>query len=94
MPNWRFIAFIIIAMFALPMYSMDIISLANQIGVISKSLGSFLKLSAFVGAMGGFFIHSLVCIIPVRCNARLATKLKNAGVYPERWSLILLLQTA
>jgi len=27
----------------------------------------------------------------VRCNARPATKLKNAGVYPESWSLILLL---
>jgi len=27
----------------------------------------------------------------VRCNARLATKLKNAGVYPESWSLIVLL---
>lgn len=65
MKEWRFIASSIIAMIAVPMYSMGVISLGNQIGVYDELLGNVLKLSIFIGAMGGFFIHTLICIIPV-----------------------------
>lgn len=65
MPQWRFVASIIMAMFAVPMYSMGVISLGNQIGVYNKALGEILKLAIFVGAMGGFFIHTFVCVNPI-----------------------------
>ncbi|MBN2653032.1 MAG: hypothetical protein JXR63_11685 [Spirochaetales bacterium] len=65
MPNWRFVSSIIIAMFAVPMYSMGIISLGNQINIHNETLGYALKLSIFIGAIGGFFIHSFICVIPI-----------------------------
>lgn len=65
MSNWRFILSIILSMVAVPMYSMGIISLANQIGEAREGLGCALKLSIFVGAMGGFFIHTFACIMPL-----------------------------
>ena len=54
MKEWRFIASTIIVMIAVPMYSMGVISLGNQIGVYNELLGNILKLSIFIGAMGGF----------------------------------------
>lgn len=60
MPRWRFVASIIIVM-----YSMGIISLGNQIGEYNKALGEMLKLAIFIGAMGGFFIHTFICVIPI-----------------------------
>ncbi len=65
MPNWRFISSSIIVMFAVPMYSMGIISLGNQISIHNEVLGYALKLSIFIGAMGGFFIHTFICVIPI-----------------------------
>ncbi|QSX04640.1 hypothetical protein JYG23_07950 [Sedimentibacter sp. zth1] len=65
MPNWRFISSSIIAMFAVPMYSMGIISLGNQISIHNEITGYILKLSIFIGAMGGFFIHTFICVIPI-----------------------------
>lgn len=65
MPNWRFITSIIIAMFAVPMYSMGIVSLGNQIGLHNITLCNILKLSIFVGAIGGFFIHTFACVLPI-----------------------------
>lgn len=65
MPDWRFAASILVAMVAVPLYSMGVISLGNQIGAQHPALGTALRLSIFVGAMGGFFIHAFVCVIPV-----------------------------
>ncbi len=65
MPTWRFIASIILVMFAVPMYSMGVISLGNQIAAGNAILGDALKLSIFIGAMGGFFIHVFVCVVPI-----------------------------
>ena len=65
MPAGRFVASIILAMFAIPMYSMGVISLGNQIAIRNGSLGELLKLSIFIGAMGGFFIHSFLCVVPI-----------------------------
>ncbi len=65
MPNWRFISSSIIVMLAVPMYSMGIISLGNQISIHNEILGYTLKLSIFIGAMGGFFIHTFICVIPI-----------------------------
>lgn len=65
MPAWRFSASILLAMFAVPMYSMGVISLGNHIALQNEWLGNFLKFSIFVGAMGGFFIHAFACITPI-----------------------------
>lgn len=47
------------------MYSMGVVSLGNLIAVENQILGEALKLSIFIGAMGGFFIHTFICIIPI-----------------------------
>jgi hypothetical protein len=65
MPTWRFIVSIIMVMFAVPMYSMGVVSLGNLIAVENQTLGEALKLSIFIGAMGGFFIHTFICIVPI-----------------------------
>lgn len=65
MSEWRFRASIIVAMLAVPMYSMGVFSLANQIEKENSALSNWLRLAIFVGAMGGFFIHSLICITPI-----------------------------
>lgn len=65
MPAWRFVASILLVMFGVPMYSLGIISLGNQIGIENEALGEALKLSMLIGAMGGFFIHTLLCVIPI-----------------------------
>lgn len=65
MPAWRFIASIIIVMFAVPMYSMGVISLGNLIEESDAVLCTALKLCIFVGAIGGFFIHTFICVIPI-----------------------------
>jgi len=65
MKEWRFSTSAIMAMIAVPMYSMGVISLGNQIGIHNELLGNGLKLSIFVGGMGGFFIHVFICTVPV-----------------------------
>lgn len=62
MLEWRFQLSIILAMFAVPMYALGMISLGNQMGGVT---GFIMKLTAIVGAMGGFFIHSVLCLFPV-----------------------------
>lgn len=65
MSTWRFKVSILCAMFAVPMYCMGILSLANQIGVGNATLGNILKFIMILSAMGGFFIHTLVCLMPI-----------------------------
>lgn len=65
MSEWRFRASIFVAMFAVPMYTMGVISLANQIELKNAVLSQWLRLAIFVGAMGGFFIHSHICLTPI-----------------------------
>lgn len=58
----RFTASIIIAMLAVPMYGLGVYSLGCR---MSGGLGTAMKLTAFVGSMGGFFIHAVLCLMPV-----------------------------
>lgn len=64
MPRWRFLTSILLAMFAVPMYSMGVFSLANQMGEGHEVLANLLRLSIFWGAIGGFFIHTFLCMQP------------------------------
>lgn len=65
MPRWRFIASSILSMFAVPMYTLGVISLANIINVDNEALGLALKMAICIGAMGGFFIHNYLCLVPI-----------------------------
>lgn len=62
MAQWRFPLSIILVMFAVPMYALGLVSLGNQIG---GTVGFVVKLSSIVGPMGGFFIHAVLCLMPV-----------------------------
>ncbi len=62
MSEWRFKASIFIVMIAVPLYAMGLWSLSEQIG---GTIEMILKPVTFVGSMGGFFIHTFLCLIPV-----------------------------
>ena len=65
MSEWRFGGSIITAAVAVPLYSCGVISLALQIQKNNRILAYALLACIFVGAMGGFFIHSMICIMPI-----------------------------
>ena len=62
MSEWRFKASILLVMIAVPLYAMGLWSLGEQIG---NTMGVILKLVTFVGSMGGFFIHTFLCLMPI-----------------------------
>lgn len=65
MSEWRFKASIALAAVAVPLYSCGVVSLVLQMQEENKPLSFALMATIFVGAMGGFFIHSMICIMPV-----------------------------
>lgn len=65
MGKGRFVTSILLAMFAVPMYSMGVFALAQQIEALNPDLAMWLKLSIYLGSMGGFFIHTFACLMPV-----------------------------
>lgn len=66
MSEWRFKASILVAMIAVPLYSLGLFSLSYQIG---GTLGFVLFIVTFVGGMGGFFIHAFLCLMPILYKA-------------------------
>lgn len=64
MAEWRFVASIIIAMFAVPMYTCGFYALMNRVDVTHGTLAIIMKTIFTVGAMGGFMIHTFLCSMP------------------------------
>lgn len=62
MDEFRFKLSIVIAMIAVPLYSLGIYSLGNQ---INGNIGFALKILSLIATMEGFFIHSILCLMPV-----------------------------
>ncbi len=64
MSHWRFVASDIIAMFAVPMYTCGFLALSNQFAEEYTKLAIAASVIFLCGAMGGFMIHTFVCLMP------------------------------
>jgi hypothetical protein len=64
MSHWRFVASDIVAMFAVPMYTCGFLALSNQFAGEHTKLAIAARVIFLCGAMGGFMIHTFVCLMP------------------------------
>lgn len=64
MAHFRFVWSDIIAMFAVPMYTCGFIALMIQLGKTDKAFATGLTIIFLCGAMGGFMIHTFMCLMP------------------------------
>ena len=64
MAHFRFVWSDIIAMFAVPMYTCGFVALMMQLGKTDKAFATGLTIIFLCGAMGGFMIHTFLCLMP------------------------------
>lgn len=64
MAHWRFTASGILAMFAVPMYTCGFLALTNCFETSHDTFAVILKVVFCCGAMGGFMIHTFLCLMP------------------------------
>lgn len=64
MAHTRFVWSGILAMFAVPMYSCGFIALMMQLHKTNATLAVGLTVVFLCGAMGGFMIHTFLCLMP------------------------------
>lgn len=64
MAHSRFVWSNIIVMFAVPMYTCGFIVLMMQLGKTDKAFATGLIIVFLCGAMGGFMIHTFMCLMP------------------------------
>ncbi len=69
MASWRFKLSIIFGFLGSFMYSLGIYSLGRQLLGINGTLAEVMVLFAFITAMSGFFVHSLICLAPILYKA-------------------------
>ncbi len=64
MPHYRFVWSGNVAMFAVPMYSCGFIALMMQLNKVNETLSWIMAAVFLCGAMGGFMIHTFLCLMP------------------------------
>lgn len=64
MGHARFVWSGILAMFAVPMYSCGFIALMTELSKTNVTLATGLTVVFLCGAMGGFMIHTFLCLMP------------------------------
>ncbi len=64
MAHWRFVWSDIIAMLAVPMYSCGFIALMMVLYKEHPMMATVLSVIFLIGAMGGFMIHTFLCLQP------------------------------
>lgn len=64
MAHGRFVCSDILAMFAVPMYSCGFIALMQKVAQTHKNLAIAGTVIFLCGAMGGFMIHTFLCMMP------------------------------
>lgn len=64
MPHYRFVVSDLIAMFAVPMYTCGFVSLMNVLAKTHETLAKIFTIIFLCGAMGGFMIHTILCLMP------------------------------
>ena len=65
MPYWRFGTSILFAMVGDILLGLGIFSLANQIKYANSTLAFVMAVCGYVGVIGGFFVHTVLCIQPI-----------------------------
>ena len=68
MADWRFPASILLAGVGVPLYLLGFLGMSNQLAQTNETVGMIFLVFAVVGSAGGFFIHAIVCCIPVICK--------------------------
>ena len=61
----RFKYSIFLEMFATPMMLLGLISLAMQMSSVNRTFGLVFFIVSITGAIGGYFIHTMCCLLPV-----------------------------
>lgn len=74
MSEWRFRASVLCGLVGCPLGGLGYISLANQIEAANYTVAFVLKIAAFVGTMGGFFIHTFLSVQPIIYKRIMKTK--------------------
>ena len=64
MPHYRFVTSTILAMVAVPMYSCGFVALMQKMAISHALLSRILTVIFLCGAMGGFMIHTYLCMVP------------------------------
>lgn len=64
MPHWRFVFSDLIAMVAVPMYTCGFWALMDKIPASHSTFATVSRIIFLCGAMGGFMIHTFVCLMP------------------------------
>ena len=64
MSHGRFVWSDILAMFAVPMYSCGFVALMMQLYKVKVELAMGMTIMFLCGAMGGFMIHTFLCMMP------------------------------
>ena len=64
MSHFRFVWSDILAMFAVPMYSCGFIALMMELHKTNQKLSIGMTIMFLCGAMGGFMIHTFLCLMP------------------------------
>lgn len=65
MAYWRFGASIMAAFAGAALIGLGIFSLADQIREMNRTLAAVLAVCGYMSAIGGFYVHTLLCIQPV-----------------------------
>lgn len=65
MAYWRFGASILVAFVGAALLGLGLLSLADQIRSANMALANIIAASGYVSAIGGFFVHTVLCIQPV-----------------------------
>lgn len=79
MPEWRFRVSILLAAAGVPLYLLGFLGMSRQLALSNETLATVFLVFAVVGASGGFFIHALVCSLPI-INKTLVNKGVSADV--------------
>lgn len=65
MGMWRFKASILMVSIGVPLYFLGLTSLANQLVTDHPLFGLFFWVISMVGSVGVFFIHVMICLMPI-----------------------------
>lgn len=65
MQRWRFQVSFLLGFLGVPCIMLGGVFLGEQMKVADENLGQLFQNSMMIGCIGGFFIHSILCIIPI-----------------------------
>lgn len=65
MSIWRFHISILLVMAGVPLYFLGLTSMAVQLSLRNPAYGLVFWIVSVVGSIGGFFIHVIICLLPI-----------------------------